>query len=125
LGILALEMIYTRENLDPNPLEPVCDPEKLLCRSREQVSDPLYYLDRTLSLPKDGAQSIDDIYFDALFEQILFNSKSKTSLDKIVFDQKRFQTLIPNNIPPIPNPPRFMAARFASLILPTQLHDLP
>jgi hypothetical protein len=46
-------------------------------------------------------------------------------LDEIVFNQKRFQALIPNNIPQIPNPPRFMAARFTPLILPTQLHYFP
>jgi hypothetical protein len=46
-------------------------------------------------------------------------------LDDIVFDQKRFQALIPKNIPQIPNPPRAMAARFTPLILPAQLHDFP
>jgi hypothetical protein len=78
-----------------------------------------------LSLPKDDAPSIDDLDFDALFEQTMFRSKSKSSLDDIVFDQKRFQALIPKNIPQIPNPPRAMAARFAPLVLPAQLHDLP
>jgi hypothetical protein len=103
----------------------VYDPEKILCRTREKASDPFYYLDRSLSLPKDGVQSIDDLEFDELFEQTLFRSKSETSLDEIVFDQKRFQALISNNIPQIPNPPRAMAARFSPLILPAQLHDLP
>jgi hypothetical protein len=46
-------------------------------------------------------------------------------LDEIVFDQKRFQTLIPNNIPQIPNLLRAMESRFSPLILPAQLHDLP
>jgi hypothetical protein len=32
---------------------------------------------------------------------------------------------MPNNIPQIPNPPRSLAAKFAPLILPAQLHDLP
>jgi hypothetical protein len=118
-------MIYTRENPDPNPVEPMCDPEKLLRRTREKASDPFYYLDKSLSLPKDDMQSIDDLDFDALFEQTLFRSKSETSLDDIVFDQKRFQALIPKNIPQIPNPPRAMAARFSPLILPAQLHDFP
>jgi hypothetical protein len=103
----------------------VYDPEKILRRTREQASDPFYYLDRSLSLPKDDAQSIDDLEFDTLFEQTLFRSKSETSLDEIVFDQKRFQTLVSNNIPQVPNPPRAMAARFTPLILPAQLHDLP
>jgi hypothetical protein len=103
----------------------VYDPEKILRRTREQVSDPFYYLDKSLSLPKDDVQSIDDLEFDALFEQTLFRSKSETILDEIVFDQKRFQALVSNNIPQIPNPPRAMAARFAPLILPAQLHDFP
>jgi hypothetical protein len=92
-------MIYTRENPDPNLAEPVYDPKKILHRTREQVSDPFYYLDRSMSLPKDGAQIIDNLEFDAFFEQTLFRSKSQTSLEEIVFDQKRFQTLVSNNIP--------------------------
>jgi hypothetical protein len=92
-------MWYTKENPDPNIVEPVCDPEKLLCRTREQVLEPFYYLDRSLSLPKDDAQIIDDLEFDALFEKTIFRSKSKTSLDDIVFDQKMFQAMIPKNVP--------------------------
>jgi hypothetical protein len=118
-------MIYTRENRDPNPAEPVYDLEKILRRTREQEPDLFYYLDRSLSLPKEDTQSIDDLEFDGLFEKTLFRSKSKTSLDEIVFDQKRFQALVSNNIPQIPNPPRSMAARLSPLILPAQLHDLP
>ena len=117
-------MIYTRANPDPNPTDPMYDPKKILHRTREKASVPFYYLDIILSLPKDGVKSIDDIEFDTFFEQTFFRSKSETILDEIVFDQKRFQALIPNNIPQIPNPPRSMAARFSPLILPTQLHDL-
>jgi hypothetical protein len=68
----------------------VYDPEILLHRVREQAQDPFYYLDRNFSFPKDRAQSIDDLEFDALFEQTLFRSKSETSLDHIVFDEERF-----------------------------------
>jgi hypothetical protein len=118
-------MIYTRENPDPNPIEIVCNPEKLLHRTREKASDPFYYLDRSFSLPKYDAQSIDNLDFNALFEQTMFRSKLETSLDNIVFDQKRFQALIPKNIPQIPNPPRAMAARFSPFILPAQLHEFP
>jgi hypothetical protein len=70
-------------------------------------------------------KSIDDLEFDELFEQTLFRSKSETSLDETVFDPKKFQALISNNIPQNLNPPRAMAARFTPLILPAQLHDLP
>jgi hypothetical protein len=57
------------------------DPEKILCRTREQELDPFYYLEKSLSLPKDDAQSIKDLEFDAFFEQTLFRSKLETNLD--------------------------------------------
>ena len=101
------------------------NPEKILHKTKEQALDPFYYLDISLSLPKDDAQSIDDLEFNTLFEQTLFRSKSKTSLNKIVFYQKRFQALVSNNIPQIPNPPRAMTTKFTPLIMPAQLHDLP
>jgi hypothetical protein len=110
-------MIYTRVNPDPNPSKPVYDHEKILRKAREKAPDPFYYLDRSLSLPKDDAQSIDDLEFDAFFEQTLFRSKSETSLDETVFDPKKFQALVSSNIPQNLNPPRAMASRFAPLIL--------
>jgi hypothetical protein len=114
----------------------MCDPEKLLRKVKEQAPHPFYYLDKKSSLPKDGVQNIDDLNFDTLFEQTLFRSKSETNLDDIVFDEKRFSSLIPNkipqtivfhtqNIPQIPTPPREMASRFSPLALPSQLHDFP
>jgi hypothetical protein len=109
-GTLAPKTIYTRENPVPNPTEPVYDLEKILCNTREKVPDPFYYLDKSMSLPKDDAQSIDDLEFDEFFEQTMFRSKSETNLDEIVFKHKRLQALISNNIPQIPSPPRAMAA---------------
>jgi hypothetical protein len=103
----------------------VYDPEKIMRKTREKASDPFYYLDIIRSLPKDEVQSINELEFDTLFEKTLFRSKLKTNLDEIVFDQKRFQALIYNNIPQTPNPPRAMVARFSPLILPAQLHDFP
>jgi len=114
----------------------VPDPKKLLRRAKEHAPDPFYYLDKRLSLPKDGVKRIDDVDFDTLFEQTLFKSKSKTCLDEIVFDEKRFLSLIPNKIfqvaviptqriPPVPNPPRVMVTRFTPLSLPSQLHSFP
>jgi hypothetical protein len=79
----------------------VPDPKKLLHGEKEQEPDPFYYLDRKLSLPKDGVQRIDNLDFDTLFEQTLFRSKSETYLDEIVFNEKRFQSLIPNKIPQV------------------------
>jgi len=118
-------MIYTRENPDPNPTKPMYDPKKILRRTREQALDPFYFLDKISSLPKYGTQSIDNLDFDELFEKTLFMSKSETSLDEIVFDHKRRQSLISNNIPQIPNHPRAMDTIFPPLFLPAQLHDLP
>jgi hypothetical protein len=71
-----------------------------------------------------------------LFEKTLFRSKSETYLDEIVFDEKRFQYVIPTKPPraaiiptqtihPVQNPPRVMATRFVPLALPSQLHDFP
>jgi hypothetical protein len=118
-------MIYTKENPDPNPTEPVYNPEKILHKTKEKTSNPFYFLDIILSLPKDDVQSIDDLEFDKLFKKTLFRSKSNTNLDEIVFYQKRFQALVSNNIPQVPSHPRPMATIFTPLILPAQLHDFP
>jgi hypothetical protein len=128
---VAPKTIYVRANPDPNPIDLVYDIELLLRKVREEVQDLFYYLDINLSFPKDMAQSIDDLEFDALFEQTFFRSKSETNLDHIVFDEERFQSLIlqavnpAQNILQIPKPPREMAARFAPFVLPAQLHDFP
>jgi hypothetical protein len=98
LEILVPKTVYTRANPDPNPVEHMCDPEKLMRREKEQAPDPFYYLDINVSFPKDGVQSIDDLDFNTLFEQTLFRSKSETILDDIVFDEKRFRSLIPKKI---------------------------
>jgi hypothetical protein len=114
----------------------VSDPEKLLHKRKERITDPVCYLDMNLSLPKDGVKIIDDLDFDLLFEQTLFRSRSKSYLNEIIFDEKKFQSLIPTNPPqavviptqtiqPVQIPPRVMAARFSPLALPAQLHDLP
>jgi hypothetical protein len=79
-------MIYTKENSDPNPTEPMYDPEKIMCSTREKAPNPFYYLDKSLSLPKDNVKIIDDLEFDKLFEQTLFRSKLETNLDDIFFN---------------------------------------
>jgi hypothetical protein len=81
---------YTRSNHDLSPVEPVYDPRIIPCRVREQVQDSFYYLDKNLSLPKDVAQIIDELDFDTLFVKTFFKSKSKTNLDNIGFNEKRF-----------------------------------
>jgi hypothetical protein len=117
----------------------VSDPEKLLHKRKEKTVQSFSFLDKNLSLPKDGLKSIDDLDFDLKFEQTLFRSRSESKLNEIIFDEKKFQSLIPTvPIQTIPiqivpaqtvqiaqNPPRAMAARFSPLALPAQLHDLP
>ena len=81
-------------------------------------------------------KSIDDLDFDIKFEQSLFRSRSESNLNEVLFDEKKFQSLIyivPNKIvfipsqivQPVQNPPRSMATSFSPLVLPSQLHDLP
>jgi len=100
------------------------------------LDHPFYYLDKNLSLPKDKVQSIDDLDFDILFKQTLFRSRSESYLNEIVFDEKKFQYLIPTNPPRttiIPtrtthqaqNPSRVMAVILSPLALLAQLHDFP
>jgi hypothetical protein len=49
-------------------------------------------------------------------------------LNEIIFDEKKFQSLIPTiptqTIQIAQNPPRAMETRFSPLALPAQLHDL-
>jgi hypothetical protein len=80
--------------------------------------------------------SIEDLDFDANFEQALFRTKFESCLKETIFDEKRFQDLIlststrpivipaKNQQPPQPLTTT-MAAKFSPLVLPTQLHDLP
>jgi hypothetical protein len=133
---MAPKKVYTRENPDSKPVASVSDPEKLLYKRKERITDSVCYLDRNLSLPKDRVKRIDDIDFDLLFEQTMFRSKTESYLNEIIFDEKKFQSLIPTNPPqvvvisteivqPVQIPPRVMVARFTPLAFPAQLHDLP
>jgi hypothetical protein len=72
----------------------VSDPEKLLHKRKERVIDSFYFLDINLSLPKDRVKIIDDLDFDIKFEQTLFRSKSESNLNEVLFDDKKFQSLI-------------------------------
>jgi hypothetical protein len=60
-------------NPDPELATSVFDPEKLLHKRKEKITDPIYYLDMNLSLPKDGVKNINDLDFDLLFEKTLFS----------------------------------------------------
>jgi len=107
-----------------------------LRKGKERITGPLCYMDMNLSLPKHEVKIIDNLDFELLFEQTLFKSRSKSYLNEIIFYEKKFQSLIPNNPPwatviptqtiqPVPIPPRFMATRFSPLTLPAQLHYFP
>jgi hypothetical protein len=54
----------------------VFDPEKPMHKIKERITDPVFYLDKNLSLPKDGVKIIDNLEFDLLFEQNLFRPRS-------------------------------------------------
>jgi hypothetical protein len=72
----------------------VHDPDKLLHKRKENTINSFSYVEINLCLPKDGVKSIDDLDFDLKFEQTLFRSRSKSNLNEIIFDEKKFQTLI-------------------------------
>ena len=81
---MAPKKIYTRKNHDPNPiLELVEDPEKLL-RKKKARNGTSISLNRSISLPKEGVISVEDLEFDEKFEQSLFKSKSDSYLNQIV-----------------------------------------
>jgi hypothetical protein len=133
---LAPKKIYTRRNLDLEPIASVADLVNILHKNKEKESDSGVFLNRNLSFPKDGVKSIDDLDFDIEFEHTLFRSKLDSKLTEILFDEKKFQSfisvvpiqivVIPSQISqPVYNPPRTMVARYAPLFLPTQFHDLP
>jgi hypothetical protein len=116
--------VYTRVNPDPYPTASVSSPEKLLHKIKERITEPVCYLDWNLSLPKYWVKIIDDLEFDLLFEQTLFRYISESYLNEIIFDDKKFQNLIPTNPPrtvviptqtihPVQIPHRVMAARFS------------
>jgi hypothetical protein len=123
-------------NPDLELVTSVFDPEKLLCRGNERIVYPICDMGRNLYLPKDGVKRINNLDFDLIFEQTLFRSRLESYLNEIIFDEKKFEYLIPTNPPqivviptqniqPVQIHPRFMAARFSPLALPTQLHDFP
>ena len=80
--------------------------------------------------------SIEELKFDVKFEQSLFRNKSESCLSETIFDEKRFQDLIPaastrtlvipaQNQQPLRPLIATMASIFSPLAPPAQLHDLP
>ena len=69
-------------------------PEKLL-RKKKAQNGTCISLNRSVSLPKEGVISVEDLQFDVKFELYLFKSKSESNLDHTVFDIEIFKTLVP------------------------------
>lgn len=93
--ILDPKRIYTRANLDPNPLEVFENPDKILEKSISNVGNDTYQLYKSISLPAKGFGSIDDVIFDERFEQNLFRSKFGSYLIQVVFDPKYLSPITP------------------------------
>ena len=92
---MAPKKIYTRKNPYPNPiLELVEDPKKLLRKKKDQNGTSIS-LNRSISLPKEGVISVEDLEFDEKFELSLFKSKSQSDLSQTIFDIEKFKTLVP------------------------------
>ena len=66
---------YTRKNPDPNPIELVDDPKKLLGEGNKSniLSSPL--LTRSISLSQEVVQTLDDLQFYFKLQHSLFRSK--------------------------------------------------
>ena len=94
---MAPKRIYTRANPDPNPPKVFENPENILRKSNSKVGKGTYQLYKSISLPAEGVESIDDIIFDVKFEHTLFKSKSKSDLTQLVFDPKYFSPITPRN----------------------------
>ena len=86
---------YTRNNPDPNPIEPVDNPERLLGEGKKKnlIYPPL--LSRSTSLSTKVVQTLQDIQFDYKFHHSLFRSKSDTNLQEIVEDLSSVLTFVP------------------------------
>ena len=86
---------YTISNPEPDPVDPVDDPEILFRRHRyqtPQIQSGLAPLVRSVSLPAKLI-SLEDIPYDIKFELLLFKSKVETSLSDIVFDPIRLSEI--------------------------------
>ena len=70
------------------------DPKKLL-RKKKAHNGTGISLNRSVSFPKEGVISVEDLEFEEKFELSLFKSKSDSNLSQIDFDIERFNTFIP------------------------------
>ena len=132
----------------------VDNPERILRRSNTLVDKGISHLQRASSFPTKSVKCFISFDFDKETDQSFPRSRSKTELGRVLTRPKRPNTFRhtqqpsqPSSTPTVqnlvtypttfisplihaytvvsPNPPIVMAARFAPLTLPTQLHDLP
>ena len=146
--------IYTRIFPDPDPPRVVDNPERILRRSNTQANKGISHLQRALSLPAKSVKGFSSFVFDKESDQSFSRFKSKTELSQVptrperpnifrpaqqpshplptivvqntvIYSTASISPLVPAYTIVFPNPPIVMAARYAPLILPAQLHDLP
>lgn len=55
-----------------------------------------FQLEKSFYLPKEGFVSIEDVVVDVKFEKSLFRTKVESKLSKTIFDEKTFQSFIPD-----------------------------
>ena len=132
----------------------VDNPERILGRSSTPVDKGISHLQRASSLPTQSVKVFISYDFDKEIDKSFPRSRSETELCQVLTGQERpnisrpaqqpshplstptvqnHVSYSPAFIPPLilaytivfPNPPIVMAARFAPLALPAQLHDLP
>ena len=123
-------------------------------RSSTPADKGISHLQRTSSLPTESVKHFTSFDFDKEIDQSFPRSASETELCLVLTGPERPNTSRPAQqpshpsstpavqnpvsystafIPPLipaytvvfPNPPIVMATRFAPLVLPAQLHDLP
>ena len=63
-------------------------------KSKIDLGVPL--MNRSISLPKEGVISVDDLQFDIKFEHSLFRSKSNSNLSHTIFYLEKFKSFIPS-----------------------------
>ena len=69
---MASKRIYTRDNLDPNSPKIFGNPKKILKKSNSKVEKDTFQIYKSISLPTNGFELINDVIFDERFEQTLF-----------------------------------------------------
>ena len=132
----------------------VDNPERILRRSSTQADKGVSHLQRVSSFPTESNKSFTSVDFDKETDQSFPRSKYETELCQVLTGPERpnlfrptqqpshpsptivvqnpvtystdfVSPLIPSYTVVFPNPPIVMVTRFAPLVLPAQLHDLP